>query len=65
MISIKNLDQLAKMRSAGHLLYDVLCAAREFIRPDITTMDLNAFVDGRPTAALPRLWARSAKKNSA
>ena len=45
MISIKNLDQLGKMRSAGHLLYDVLCAAREFIRPDITTMDLNAFVD--------------------
>ena len=45
MISIKNIDQLAKMRSAGHLLYDVLQAAREFIRPGITTMDLNHFVD--------------------
>ena len=45
MITIKNIDQLAKMRSAGHLLYDVLQAAREIIRPGITTMDLNAFVD--------------------
>ena len=45
MISIKNLDQLAKMRSAGHLLYDVLAAAREAIRPGMTTMDLNRFVD--------------------
>ncbi|MCR4886848.1 MAG: type I methionyl aminopeptidase [Clostridiales bacterium] len=45
MISLKNPDQLAKMRSAGHLLYDVLMAAREFVSPGITTMDLNAFVD--------------------
>ena len=45
MISIKNVDQLAKMRSAGHLLYDVLQATREIIRPGMTTMDLNAFVD--------------------
>ena len=45
MISIKNPDQLAKMRSAGHLLYDVLQSTREIIRPGITTMDLNAFVD--------------------
>lgn len=45
MISIKNVDQLAKMRSAGHLLHDVLAAAREIIRPGITTMDVNAFVD--------------------
>ena len=45
MINIKNCDQLAKMRSAGHLLHDVLAAAREIIRPGITTMDLNAFVD--------------------
>lgn len=45
MISLKNPDQLAKMRSAGHLLYDVLMAAREQIVPGITTMDLNAFVD--------------------
>ena len=45
MISIKNPIQLAKMRSAGHLLHDVLAATREIIRPGMTTMDLNAFVD--------------------
>ena len=45
MINLKNPDQLAKMRSAGHLLYDVLMRAREAIRPGITTMALNACVD--------------------
>lgn len=45
MISIKNPDQLAKMRSAGHLLHDVLTSVREVIRPGITTMALNAYVD--------------------
>ena len=45
MISIKNPIQLAKMRSAGHLLHDVLAATREIIRPGMTTMDLIAFVD--------------------
>ena len=55
MITLKNEDQLAKMRSAGHLLHDVLCAAREFIRPDITTADINAFVDEkiRKAGAIP------------
>ena len=45
MITLKNDLQLAKMRSAGHLLYDVLCQAREIIAPGITTMDINDFVD--------------------
>jgi methionyl aminopeptidase len=45
MISIKNPDQLAKMRSAGHLLHDVLCMARERITPGMTTAALNAYVD--------------------
>ena len=45
MISIKNPIQLAKMRSAGHLLHDVLAATKEIIRPGMTTMDINAFVD--------------------
>lgn len=45
MIIIKNPDQLAKMRSAGHLLYDVLQAVRESIQPGITTMDLNRITD--------------------
>ena len=45
MIIIKNPDQLAKMRSAGHLLYDVLCRVREEIKPGMTTMDLNRITD--------------------
>ena len=45
MISIKNPDQLSKMRSAGHLLHDVLQGAREIIRPGITTAAINAYVD--------------------
>lgn len=45
MIIIKNPDQLAKMRSAGHLLYDVLCRVREIIRPGMTTAAINAYTD--------------------
>lgn len=45
MIIIKNPDQLAKMRSAGHLLHDVLCRVREAIQPGITTAALNAYTD--------------------
>lgn len=45
MIIIKNPDQLAKMRSAGHLLHDVLCRVREIITPGITTAAINAYTD--------------------
>lgn len=45
MIILKNPDQLAKMRSAGHLLHDVLCRVRESIQPGMTTMDLNRITD--------------------
>ena len=41
MITIKNELQLAKMRSAGHLLYDVLCTLREQMQPGMTTYDLD------------------------
>ena len=41
MITIKNELQLAKMRSAGHLLYDVHCALREQMAPGMTTWDLD------------------------
>lgn len=46
MIIIKNPEQLAKMRSSGHLLYDVLEKVKEEIAPGITTMDLNRICDG-------------------
>lgn len=45
MIILKNADQLAKMRSAGHLLHDVLMQVREMIAPGITTMDVNRYTD--------------------
>lgn len=41
MITIKNELQLSKMRSAGHLLYDVLCTLREKMAPGMTTYDLD------------------------
>ena len=41
MITIKNEIQLSKMRSAGHLLYDVLCTLREKMAPGMTTLDLD------------------------
>ncbi len=47
MITIKNPDQLSKMRSAGHLLYDVLCGLREVIVPGITTKALDAWASER------------------
>lgn len=55
MIIIKNPDQLSKMRSAGHLLYDVLQKVREEIKPGITTMDLNRICDAliRKSGGIP------------
>lgn len=55
MISIKNPDQLAKMRSAGHLLHDVLCHLREAIVPGITTKALDAYAEEliRKAGAIP------------
>lgn len=41
MITIKNELQLSKMRSAGHMLYDVLCTLREKMAPGMTTYDLD------------------------
>ena len=54
MITIKNEIQLSKMRSAGHLLYDVLCTLREKMAPGMTTLDLDRIaheliVKGRAT----------------
>ena len=55
MIILKNPDQLAKMRSAGHLLHDVLQQVREMICPGITTMDVNRYTDEliRKAGAIP------------
>ncbi len=42
MIFIKNSDQIAGMRKAGALLYEVLQTLKEEVRPGISTQDLNA-----------------------
>ena len=45
MIILKNPDQLAKMRSAGHLLHDVLAEVKASIAPGQTTADVNALTE--------------------
>lgn len=41
MISLKNSDQIAKMRVAGALLYEVLQQVRAAVKPGVTTLQLN------------------------
>ena len=45
MIQVKNPAQLSKMRSAGHLLYEVMCRIREVIRVGETTAAIDAFAE--------------------
>ncbi|MBE5769680.1 MAG: type I methionyl aminopeptidase [Clostridiales bacterium] len=42
MISLKNPDQIAKMRVAGALLYEVLQQLREMVKPGVSTAELDA-----------------------
>lgn len=39
-IQLKSTDELAKMHRAGLIVWDVLSALREMVRPGLTTMDL-------------------------
>ena len=41
MISLKNPDQIGKMRKAGALLYEVLQQVRAAVKPGVTTAQLN------------------------
>ena len=45
MISLKNPDQIAKMRKAGALLYEVLQHLREAVKPGVTTAALDALAE--------------------
>ena len=45
MISLKNPDQIAKMRKAGALLYEVLQSLREAVKPGVTTAALDALAE--------------------
>ena len=45
MITIKSAEQIAKMRIAGNLTAKVLEALSAFIKPGISTMEINAFCE--------------------
>lgn len=45
MISIKNHNQIDKMRSAGHLLYDTLQFVKEKVQPGISTYELDRYAE--------------------
>ena len=55
MIIIKNPIQIDRMRSAGHLLYDVLQYLASQVSPGITTEDINRMADEmiRKNGAVP------------
>ena len=45
MISIKNPDQIGKMREAGALLYEVLQKLREAVKPGVSTAALDVYAE--------------------
>lgn len=45
MISLKNPDQIAKMRKAGALLYEVLQKVREAVKPGVSTAALDVYAE--------------------
>ena len=55
MISLKNSDQIAKMREAGRLLHEVHQKVRAEIKPGVTTYDLDAYAESliRKAGAIP------------
>lgn len=55
MITLKNPAQIAKMRSAGHLLYDVLESIREVIKAGESTAAIDAYAEEkiRRAGAIP------------
>jgi methionyl aminopeptidase len=44
-IHLRSAEELQKMYSAGLIVYDVLIALRGFVRPGLTTMDLEKFAE--------------------
>ena len=45
MISLKNPDQIAKMRAAGALLYEVMQKLREAVKPGVSTAALDVYAE--------------------
>src|ERR1700726_4454780 len=46
-IHLRSAEELEKMHRAGLIVHDVLTALREFVRPGLTTMDLEKFAEGK------------------
>jgi methionyl aminopeptidase len=46
-IHLRSAEELDKMHRAGLIVYDVLTALRGFVRPGLTTMDLERFAEER------------------
>lgn len=51
MITLKSEREIQAMEEAGKILADIHVALRDFIKPGITTMDINRFVHDRIIAA--------------
>src|SRR5258707_7405925 len=51
-IHLRSADELEKMHRAGLIVHQVLTALREFVRPGLTTMDLEKFA-GEKIAGKP------------
>jgi methionyl aminopeptidase len=46
-IHLRSADELEKMYRAGLIVHEVLTALRDFVRPGLTTMDLEKFAEGK------------------
>ena len=46
-IHLRSAEELGKMHRAGLIVWDVLTALRQFVRPGLTTMDLEKFAEER------------------
>lgn len=58
-VNIKNSDEIALMRESGKLLAKVFYALDDYIKPGISTMDINDFVENY---VVNELEARPASK---
>jgi methionyl aminopeptidase len=46
-IHLRSSEELEKMHRAGIIVHEVLTALRDFVRPGLTTMDLERFAEER------------------
>lgn len=58
MIGLRNADQVAKMRAAGHLLEDIMAEVCAAVKPGVTTKHLDRIADNliRGAGAIPSFY---------